>query len=214
MITEEQIRQCVAQFEEEWEFSDNLIYKGCLKASKEINLCEVKTEDVKGPIRTFLINWGMMGRVLGGKKYKDWGQNLANVTNCDKLNNLRDLDLINSDLKQIKFDIENCYGSVRKIVGPTSASKILHLICSNFFPMWDEDIRKWVSRYSRYKEIHKNGIGPSREGYYKFMQVMQILLEKYNRVLSELSEQRNKCKLKILDEFLWKVAHQKNGISV
>lgn len=214
MITEEKNKKCIEQYieqyEKEWSFADNLIYKGCLEALKRIDLSKIEEKDVKGPIRTFLINWGMMGRVVGRLK-KGWEKELATKIkiNSKKLNNFRykELSLINFDLNQMKADIIDCYKSLRIIVGPTSASKILHLICPNFFPMWDCNIRKRVSDiYKSRKNSHK-GIGESPEGYFKFIQEIQVLLKKYDEVLLDLSKQYDKGKLKLIDEFLWEIAH-------
>jgi len=191
MITEEKIKKCIEQYieqyEKEWSFADSLIYKGCLEALKRIDLSKIEEKDVKGPIRTFLINWGMMGRVVGRLK-KGWEKELAT---------------------KIKID---CYKSLRIIVGPTSASKILHLICPNFFPMWDCDIRKLISNIYKWRKNSHKGIGESPEGYYKFIQEIQVFLKKYDEVLLELSKQYDKGKLKLIDEFLWKIAPRKRNI--
>jgi len=203
----EDIKKHIEMHEEEWNFADRIIYVACLDAVREVKLCEIQEKDIKGPIKTFLINWGMMTRVLGRKKYKDWEKNLRDVflEICDKLENFRNLNLIDyKDISKLREDIEECYQRLKSIVGPTSTSKILHLICPTFFPMWDVDIRKKVNIES--KSLGNGKIDDTKEGYYKFIIEIQKFLIKYDKILLELSEKYNKPKLRITDAFMWKMS--------
>ena len=203
---EKDIRGYVEYHEEEWGFGDS-IYMLCVDALREKNPCDIKEKDVKGPIQTFLVNWGMMARVLG-RLDEDWKSELAHEIqrNCKKLQEFRDLDLENDDIARLKFEIRECYDSLKKVIKTTATTKVLHILCPEFFPMWDTDIRMQVSRECR--NLGKGRIDETSEGYYKFMLEMKNFLRKYKRILSELSKKHRKPKLRIVDEFLWTVAHE------
>lgn len=208
---EGRIKKHVKEFEQEYKFSDNLIYNGCIDAMKRVDLCKIGEKDVKGPLRTFLLSWGMMGRVLG-RLEDDWEKDIAKVIkkNCKILNTFRKKNLVNFQLRKLdELDIENiknCYNELREIVGPTSASKILHLICPNFFPLWDVDIRKEIS--AKVKGRGEYGIGDSGAGYYRFMLEIETLLNIHDRTLSKLSQKYGRFNMRLLDEHLWLEAHK------
>ncbi|ADB58812.1 DUF6308 family protein [Archaeoglobus profundus] len=205
---EDEIKKCVEIVEEEWGFGDKLLYIGCIEAMKNVKLRDIQEKDIKGPIRVFLINWGMMGIVLNRKDRKNWERKLLQVLReekfCDKLERFRNLNLENANIDELKKEITDCYQEVRDIVGPTSASKVLHLICPNFFPLWDANIRKLVSQEC--KELGKGSIDDRAEGYYRFMKEVKDFLERYEKILSELSRKYGKPKLRVVDEFMWYVS--------
>ena len=203
---EKEIEKFVMMYENEYWFVNKLLYIGCIKEIEKINICKIQEKDIKGPIRTFLINWGMMSRVLGRKERENWEERL--LEQLEKLGNkfeeFRKLKLESVELENYKEDIKECYQKINKIIGPTSTSKVLHLICPEFFPLWDENIRKLVS-----KECKNCRIGNSGEGYYKFMREIKEFLRKYeeplSKLVSKLSKEYNydKLKLKIVDEYMW-----------
>lgn len=202
--TENEIRMYVSTHEEDWKYSDKLIYFPCVRDTNRLRLCKIQEEDVKGPIRTFLLNWGMMGRVLKRKNYKGWEKRLAETLRgiCNQLKEFRKLNLETTNISSQKDDIKKCYDAVSNIVKTTSASKTLHVICPNFFPLWDLGIRERVSGERR--GLGKAGIGPSATGYYNFMVEIQGFLNRYAKILSELSRKYSKSKLRITDEFMWR----------
>ena len=107
------------------------------------------------------------------------------------------------DLKMSENGIKSIYGSIRKVIGPTSASKTLHLICPNFFPMWDDNIRKEIGR-----EMGKrSGLNCEADGYYSFMKEVKDFLHNYEDVLAPLQADIGKPKLRLIDEYLWSVAN-------
>jgi len=204
--TENEIKMYVSTHEEDWEYSDKLIYFPCVGDAKRLRLCKIQEKDARGPIRTFLLNWGMMGRVLKRKNYKGWEKRLAETLRgiCNQLEEFRKLNLENTDISSQKDNVKRCYEVVSNIVGPTSAGKTLHVICPNFFPLWDLGIREKVSEERR--GLGKAGIGRSATGYYNFMVEIQGFLKRYAKILSELSRKYSKSKLRIIDEFMWRGA--------
>ena len=80
------------------------------------------------------------------------------------------------------------------MLGPTSTSKVLHLICPELFPMWDDAIRRWI----------RSECGLKRLSYLKFMEWCAEIISEYEDRLHELSQRWYlRSKLKVLDEFLW-----------
>jgi hypothetical protein len=97
-------------------------------------------------------------------------------------------------------DTIRCYESLEEAVkSPIAAVKVLHLICPDFFPLWDSRIREAVIA----ELADRSGDRYSVFAYYCFMQAIQDFVTKYDEVLSELAEQYRKGKLKIVDEALW-----------
>ena len=61
------------------------------------------------------------------------------------------------DMKKVRL----CEIEEKDVNGPTAATKVLHLLCPEFFPMWDTKIRRDVR------------IRGNEEGYYKYMEEIQ-----------------------------------------
>ena len=200
---DEVVERIIQQHEEELDYCDKVLYRRCIEDFEKVNLCELTEEQVKGPIKVFLINWGMLSRVLERDEKKGWEKRLLNVfkEHCKTLEKFRKLKLEEEDLSKFKEDIKQCYEAIRSEVGPTGASKVLHLINPEFFPMWDEKIRKKVS--CEYKKLTRKRIGESGEGYYKFMNAIQELLLKKKELWTKWSEKTGKSKLRIIDIYLW-----------
>ena len=202
---EEEITIYVEMNENKWWFSEETIYTSCVNAVANINLSKLKEHDVNGPIHTFLINWGMMARILGRREYNGWERRLTKAIKetHNKLENFRKLKLENcGDISSFKNNIEICYGKIKNVIGITATSKVLHLICPNFFPMWDTDIRKKINECC--KNLREEKINESELGYYNFVIKIQKFLIKYEKVLSNLSKKyNNKSKVRIIDEFMW-----------
>ncbi len=154
---------------------------------------------------------GKNGERLGRSKFRNWQRNLARriQSDCRRLKNFRSKDLIDVDLNKFESDIKECYESFRKTIGPIAAGKILHIICPNFFPLWDNDIAKAVRNECSEDVKKDNGVEEfSGADYYKFMQVIQNFVKKYEKILSDLCNKYKKGKLKILDECLWWATHR------
>lgn len=190
------IEQVVKEYVERFEQASvgNPVYSKYLEAMGRVDLYTVTVKEVTEVIQPFLYKWGGMGRKLGQKEFQDWKSNLAKQIqlNHKKLGDFKTEDLANTDINKYEPDIKNCYSLFKKAVGRIAAAKVLHLICPNFFPLWDNDIAKGT------------GIVEFSAGdYYRFMQEMQSFIRKYKKVLSDLATQYKWSVLKIVDECLW-----------
>lgn len=186
------MKECVRRCENE---HPNLIYIECLEKMKKITLRNITEEEVKNVIKPFLYKWGGMGRVLGRSKFQNWESDFVKLiqSHSEKLEEFRKKDLTEVDLNKLEYGIKKCYESFKNVVGKVAAVKVLHLICSDFFPIWDSGIAKAVSKIKGFPE----------EDYYRFMQEMQNFVKNYEEVFSDLANQYRRSKLRILDEFLW-----------
>lgn len=205
--TEKAIKESVEKHEGEWSFSENLIYNTCVEAVGKMNFCEIKERDVNGPIKTFLHNWGIMGRVLA--KQNNWERRLASAIRkkCEMFDKFRNLHLEGHDIGGLESEIEGCYADIKGVVKQTSASKVLHLLSYNFFPLWDTNIRKEVNRN------FEKTINEKPKGYFNFMLANQRILERYDKTISKLSERYKRPKLRILDVFLHSVTRSEGGLN-
>jgi len=180
-------------------FIERNLYNPCLKFIEKENYSTIKRETVYGPIKMFLLNWGRMGRVLERPDKRGWEDRLVKKIPelSDKLEMFRKMKLDNTDLAQYEDDIKTCYQQICNIVAPTSATKTLHLLCPEFFPLWDENIRN----KAREEDGRRGWTG--LKGYYYFMEITQGFLKKHNEELSALSKKHDRPKLKITDEYFF-----------
>lgn len=95
------------------------------------------------------------------------------------------------------------------MIGQIAATKVLHLICPNFFPLWDNTIAKAArSELGRKSKQNKKVEDFSAADYYRFMQEIQNFIKEYEEVLSDLANRCKKGKLKILNECFWWATHR------
>jgi len=206
---EQVIKEYVKRFEQE--YSGSSIYNECLKDVRGIELGDITEEEVEEVIKPFLYEWGRMGRVLGRPKFFHWESELRKQIqfNCERLEGFRKQDLSDVDLSEFESDIEKCYESFEKAIGRIAATKVLHLICPNLFPLWDNDIARAVKNELDRKSEGRNEVdNSSGADYYRFMQEMQNLIKEYKGLLSDLANRYKKGELKILDECLWWATHR------
>jgi len=187
-----EIKKCIEESIVDDGFIDKHLYFPCINTIKHVKLKVIDDKTIYGPITMFLINWGIMGRVLNRKDKKGWEKRLQNKISelSELLEKFRRMNFENKDFEKFESEIKKCYGEISEIVGPTSASKTLHIICPSFFPMWDESIRE------------RTGVTASRKGYFLFMKKNSEFIDQ-RPILFDLSEKYNKTVLKIVDEFFW-----------
>ncbi|MCK4330610.1 hypothetical protein KAX02_12305 [candidate division WOR-3 bacterium] len=198
------IKEYVKRFNEE--SKDNVEYNKGLRDMEKIDLENIIVEEVERVVKPFLYKWGRMGRVLGRQEFEHWKSKLKEQiqSNYKTLNDFKTKDLSNVDLSKFKTDIKKCYKSFKEIIGRTASTKVLHLICPNFFPPWDSKIVIATKSECYRKSKVSNKITEwSYEDYYRFMQQIQVFIKKYKNLVSELANQYGKSKLKIVDECLW-----------
>jgi len=119
----------------------------------------------------------------------------AKLASMDKSILEIDLDQMGDETKEIFKKISDI-----KNVGPTSASKILHLLRPQLFMMWDMDIAKTYR------------VKPSPTGYLEFLKRCQLILRSIVRNYRNLGlidpeqyliEKFGKPLTKLLDEYNW-----------
>jgi hypothetical protein len=200
------IQAYVRDHENLYSYCDEILYKRCIKDIRRRKLCDFGVKEIRGPIHVFLINWGNMGRVLGRKDCKHWEDGLLRILPKigDDFERLRPLDLAKVDLDEYKEKIIKYYKQFEKVLKPTATSKLLHSTAPEFFPMWDQGVRGNVKENCTPLKI---GVNP--EGYYNFMVSIQKFVKNHDRVISKLSKQHGKSKLRIADAYLWKASRKR-----
>jgi hypothetical protein len=194
----EEFSELVEQYEKKCENPDG-VYIMVLREFEKRNLQDLSYHDVESVLRPYLLKWGKMGRVLGIR-----GCQII----CDKLKELnpkfavlRHKALLTFDLDaKLKFaDIydeivnakwETQKGKTRR-VGPTSASKTLHLVAPDLFMIWDRTIRN----YYGFQETGKE--------YLRFLVNMKNWLKKLKPTIKKLQAKYQKSSTKIIDEYNW-----------
>ncbi len=196
-------RKAIEEFSRIYDISECL-YIGTMKEFAKKELDKLTEIDAKRILEPFLITWGRMSRVLG-KKGCDIAR-LKIIELSDKLekyrhNSLEDFN-INKEKKyliEIFKEIKNTKATTRN-VGQTATSKILHIINPELFPMWDTKIRIKFGLYHG-----------SASDYIDFMTETKRWLssDELKHELEGLSNKYQKSKLKILDQYNWYDAWQK-----
>lgn len=210
----------VDELEDETELAE-CIYFGAVDKLKEVRNDLTKLNDIvhlRRIIKPFLIQWGMMGRVVGreGLEWAKVGETLRSLEEEFEL--LRGQKLLTMKFQDTKISdaIRRVYRKLDPIdyIGsPTAISKILHLLNPEVFVMWDNDIRK------AYKKKNRR-VRETPEGYLEFLNEMQKELEdalndyrkETKKELDEIEREiraryRNKTLAKIVDEYNWITAH-------
>lgn len=199
------IRGYVDRMEQEPKYSKpSSHYSDAVGRMAKIDLAHFNDGDMgEKIIRPYLYKWGKMQRVLGHKEFKGWEIKIPKLirSNQKLLNEFRSKRLTDTKITEFKADIVACYDSFKKVIGKTAASKVLHLICSDFFPLWDTKISEAFKKESADK-IHKDFSGAD---YYKFMLWVKKFMREYDDVLTEGN---GKTTLKVLDDFLWALANR------
>jgi hypothetical protein len=210
----------VDKIEEETELTE-CIYFGAIDKLEDVQKDLTKLDDVKHlrrVIKPFLIQWGMMGRVVG-REGLDWvklGLTLRSLeTEFKELTDKR-LSTIDFGNAKISTAIKSIYEKLDPIAyigSPTTVSKILHLLIPEVFVMWDNEIKKvYKKKNSRIRE--------TPEGYLEFLketqrELIEALDDRSKEVSKELDEieqeirykYKNKTLAKIVDEYNWITAH-------
>jgi len=184
-------------------FNEKTLYYGCIQGMKKVQLNKITSQDIEGPVKTFLINWGTMRQGLNKKK--GWEKKLEKSLkkNCELFSTFRSENLLlyeDIERPEIREKIEKSYRVIRKHVGPTATSKILHIISPKFFPMWDGAIKDSIS-----KERKKDNINESPNGYYNFMLTIKSFISngKRKNIIISLSEKCKVSEIRTVDKYFW-----------
>lgn len=174
-------------------------YQDSVEKMRNINLTRFAKEDAAGIIKAYLYKWGKMQRALNREKINDIVEQIQ--SNHEKLEKFRKKKLSGIDIGKFKSDIEQCYDSFEEIIGKVGAAKVLHLICPDFFPLWDTRIADAFKQENKGK-IHKDFSGAD---YYEFMRWIKNFMQEYGDILAE---RNGRTKVKVLDDFLWALANR------
>jgi len=196
----EEFSNLVDSYESSYKTLDS-IYVAALQLFENKKLSNLNNSDVESILLPYLLKWGRMGRVLGFKGCKRIGGKLKEMDL--QLTKLRQEALSTVDLDRMSSEFADIYDEIMntewksekgktKRVGPTAASKALHLVAPNLFIIWDKAIRN----HYVFKE---NGAE-----YVRFLVNMQTWLKKLKSPVGALQSQYGKSCTKIIDEYNWK----------
>jgi len=208
----------VSKLEEEYELTE-CIYFGAIEKLGEVQEDISKIDDVKHIrriIRLFLINWGMMNRVVGRKdlEWKKLGETLRSLEK--EFRELRDRKFLTTNFNEntISNAIRTIYGKLDPfpyLGSPTTLSKILHLLNPEIFVMWDNEIVK------EYKKRNFR-VSTTAEGYLEFLKDAQKEIKEalndyqkesgkqLDEIEKELRARRdNRTLARIVDEYNWMI---------
>jgi len=111
-----------------------------------MDLSQIGEDGVKDTLKRFLYDWGGMQRVLGRPAYRGWEGKLANNIrkNSPGLCALRGKHLENAQLLNERSNVVCLFEDFKVVVGHIGSAKVLHLICPDYFPLWDNAIARAV----------------------------------------------------------------------
>jgi hypothetical protein len=222
----EDFKKGVKSYEEASWFADHIYLDTINELNKTRKRGKIDLPFVEQVLKTYLIQWGQMVRVVGREENGiDWKALTSGIQKVDaELAKHRQRSFIKVDFaknKGIRRLVEESYNELRmEYVGPTAVSKILHLLWPRFFVMWDDRIRTeaW--------EWKKKTFPDSAKGYLEYLawvqgQVLEAMREKgfsddrimAKTVIGELGpelelESSKKTLAKLADECLWWAANR------
>jgi len=186
--------------------TDTTTYDNCVGQMNNLDLRLITPEEITNIIERFLLDWGWMARVVHRKDYSGWKDRvlIQIKAHLDALHLLRTSDLEEEQLAPCKLTIETCYGSISSAAGHVAATKILHLLCPSFFPIWDNKIGELVRENPRCSTgLAYSPIQWSGSEYYVFMIQIRDFLIRFRTAWSELAQDYGRSKVKMVDKYLW-----------
>jgi hypothetical protein len=105
-------------------------------------------------------------------------------------------DLSSSDRDEVKILFERFLDALRggKRRSPVAVAKTIHLFCTNFFPLWDEEISRAYGCWYVFSEF---GAGE----YFTFCEKMKCIVEKVSVCECIYKQSPQRSILKIIDEY-------------
>lgn len=113
------------------------------------------------------------------------------MKNINLLKSVEDLNIVNIDLEENK-QIKKVFNNFRKVFGQTGASKVLSLLNTKLFVMWDTKIRKGMGKY-----ITNIGDGKKGNNYFNYLKGIQRIIMVEN--LLKFSNENSIAKM--IDEY-------------
>ena len=206
-VSSEDFCKSIRENEDEWGIVD-CIYVQCVE---EFSKCELSLIDERirdRVLSAFLFDWGKMQRQLGKvglqavfERIKDpsfalkiEGFRKSKLEDCADLIHQRE-EIVDLFDKIARLEFLSKKGKLKKACS-TTASKVLHLCCPDFFIMWDAGIRVFY--------LKKKGYGAD---YFDFLCEMQLRLKELSPATRELEKEFGKRATRFIDEYNWKLAH-------
>ena len=197
----------ISEMEGKWGITD-CIYVQCVE---EFSKCDLRLLDDRIRDRilsAFLFGWGNMQRQLGYVGLQAVFKKLKDPSFAGKIEQFRKKKLEDAvDLMPQRDEIVDLFDKIARLgftskkgkskkAGSTTASKVLHLCCPDFFIMWDAGIRVFF--------LKRTGNGAD---YFDFLCEMRLKLKELSPAMKELEKEFGKRATRFIDEYNWKVAH-------
>jgi hypothetical protein len=198
-------RKSVEYMEDNYGIVD-CIYVQCIKEFSQVDLKQLDNRIKNRILSAFLFDWGKMQRHLGYAGLEAVYKKIKEKAFSKEIASFRSRNLKNTELSEVTSEIVQLFKDLsttsfisdkkkEKTLGSTTASKVLHLCCPDFFIMWDADIR------------YGNGTG---KDYVEFLTDMKNFWKALDTTIVGLEKTYNKKATRIIDEFNWHECHPSN----
>lgn len=195
-------RKSVEYMEDNYGIVD-CIYVQCIEEFSQTDLKQLDDKIKNRILSAFLFDWGKMQRHLGYVGLEAVYNKIKKKTFSERIESFRNRNLKETELARVENEIIRLFDDLSttsfindnnktKTLGSTTASKVLHLCCPDFFIMWDADIR------------YGNGEGGD---YLQYLTDMKNLWKAINPTIIKLEKTYNKKATRIIDEFNWHECH-------
>ncbi len=209
------LKKVVRLYEKYWDGTYFEAYYYLKSYSKNNKLSGIKNEDIERSISNFFKIWMKMRRVRWGDpeiihNIKGTIRQLSHHFEKLKNENLEKMEFdenIENTIKEIFNAIKNIEVGSGRLLGSVGASKMMHIILPELFPMWDRQII-YACGYSN----------DDTENFIKFMKEMQKeakeLLKSYDKTKEELCKefehhQEIRTLPKLIDEYNFVLTRQR-----
>ena len=185
-------------------YGGDIRYDNAIAYIAKVDLANMDETAVGYAIERFLYGWGNMGRVLGRPEYSGWQVRVTGIikSNNSILKQFKKMNIETENLSVHETAIIKLFDSFNSKTSPTSSAKILHLICPDFFPLWDNAIsdalRVELAELQGYAFDRSISARSSRD-YFRFMGGVKLFMSTHNSTISLLSNKYQHNKLRIVD---------------
>ncbi len=182
------------------------VYRLCVEDVRREDLRKAESSArLHAIMRDLTIGWGNMERVLYRDENKGWERRAgkAIARNATFLAKARHMDLRTAKEERYRKKTKKVLNELATPLGPTAASKVLHILAPRFFPLLDGPIRSYATKHGEGMRGMSNADG---RGYLAFIAWSKRLLDQTARYSSALKRDYGETELRFLDCYLWKKA--------
>lgn len=186
-------------------------YDSAIAKMGEIDMATMSDVDAVNVIEPFLYDWGNMRRVLKQERFSGWQRRVAQGvrSNSELLKRLQNTDIESEDLDNHRHNIVMLYALFREATSQIASAKTLHLVCPDFFPLWDNAIANALRAELADLAGYRSDTRVRRfsgEDYLRFMEGTKLFMSRHRDAISLLSDKYQQRKLRVVDEcFVWAV---------